>query len=76
MNRFNYLTWTIPEMLEKNRPQYNKICDIFSLEPIIGDSPFSECRGIKQLINEKKKNKTQPHFQGHKSNAPFVVAFK
>lgn len=75
------LRWTAPEMLERNRPQYNEKCDIFSLgviiwELITGDSPFSECPGIKQLINVRKKNKTRLHFQGHESNVPFLVDFK
>ena len=77
----DHLRWSAPEMLGKNRPQYNEKCDIFSLgvimwELITGGSPFSQFPGVQLLIIERVKNKTRLHFQGFESDAPFLIAFK
>lgn len=74
--------WAAPEMLPKDRPEYNEKCDIFSLgviiwELITGDSPFSEFPGMLQMLAARKKDKIKLHFQGVQSqDAPFLAAFK
>lgn len=74
--------WAAPEMLPKDRPEYNEKCDIFSLgviiwELITGDSPFSEFPGMLQMLTARKKDKIKLQFQGVQSqDAPFLDAFK
>lgn len=74
--------WAAPEMLPKDRPEYNEKCDIFSLgviiwELITGDSPFSEFPGMLKMLAARKKDKIKLHFQGVQSqDAPFLDAFK
>jgi hypothetical protein len=75
------LRWAAPEMLDKNRPEYNEACDIFSLgviiwELITGGSPFSEFPGIMQLVTGRLKDKKRLDFKGFESDVPFLVAFQ
>jgi hypothetical protein len=76
------LRWAAPEMLTKDRPQYNEKCDIFSLgvimwELITDDFPFFELHGTKGLVNGRVKNKTKLNFQRSElDHVPFLVDFK
>ncbi|KAG0615263.1 hypothetical protein M758_5G027800 [Ceratodon purpureus] len=75
------LRWTAPEMLSRDRPQYNEKCDIFSLgviiwELITGGSPFSEQPSIQHMVAARKKKMTRLHFQGFESDVQFLADFQ